>query len=142
MLSFFRLLLLASLPLCSFCQDKLDPFQVYGPYGAKVYDNYTQALLTPENCYRLKSHNQDLSKSFRKLKKLHKLFVVELKNNNIDSIPEAISTFRNLMYLKSSGNALKKLPILLSTGASNIKEVKTAVNFIKKNGNKKICVMH
>ena len=110
MLSFFRLLLLASLPLCSFCQDKLDPFQVYGPYGAKVYDNYTQALLTPENCYRLKSHNQDLSKSFRKLKKLHKLFVVELKNNNIDSIPEAISTFRNLMYLKSSGNALKKLP--------------------------------
>ncbi len=38
--------------------------------------------------------------------------------------------------------ASKKLPILLSTGASNIKEVKNAVNFIKKNGNKKICVMH
>ena len=37
--------------------------------------------------------------------------------------------------------AKKKLPILLSTGASNILEIKRAVNYIKKNGGKKICIM-
>ncbi len=110
MLSIFRLLLFTTLPLYSFCQDKIDPFQVYGPYGSKVYDNFNQALLTTENCYRLKSLNQDLSRNIRKIKKLNKLFVIELQNNNIDSIPEEISAFRNLMYLKSSGNPLKKLP--------------------------------
>ena len=110
MLSIFRLLLLTTLPLYSFCQEKIDPFQVYGPYGSKVYDNFNQALLTAENCYRLKSHNQDLARSIKKLKKLNKLFVIELQNNNIDSIPDEISAFRNLMYFKSSGNPLKKLP--------------------------------
>ena len=110
MLTFFRLFLFITLPLYTFSQEKLDPFQIYGPYGAKIYDNYSQALLTSENCYRLKLHNQDLNKNLKKLKKLNKLFVVELKNNNIDSIPEEISTFRNLMYFKSSGNPLKKLP--------------------------------
>jgi N,N'-diacetyllegionaminate synthase len=38
--------------------------------------------------------------------------------------------------------ASKKLPILLSTGASNLKEIKAAVSYLKKQGNKKICVMH
>ena len=38
--------------------------------------------------------------------------------------------------------AKKKLPILLSTGASNISEKKQAVNFIRKNGNNRICIMH
>ena len=37
--------------------------------------------------------------------------------------------------------ASKKLPILLSTGASNILEIKQAVDFIKKNGNDKLCIM-
>ena len=110
MLTFFRLFLFITLPLYTFSQEKLDPFQIYGPYGAKIYDNYSQALLTSENCYRLKLHNQDLNKNLKKLKKLNKLFVVELKNNNIDTIPEELSTFRNLMYFKSSGNPLKKLP--------------------------------
>lgn len=38
--------------------------------------------------------------------------------------------------------AKKKLPILLSTGASNLDEVKEAVNYIKKFKNNKICIMH
>lgn len=38
--------------------------------------------------------------------------------------------------------AKKKLPILLSTGASNMEEIKDAVKFIKKNGNNKIIIMH
>jgi sialic acid synthase SpsE len=37
--------------------------------------------------------------------------------------------------------AKTKMPILLSTGASNLDEIKSAVNFIEKNGNKNICVM-
>ena len=104
------LLVLVFLPFNSHCQDKLDPFQIYGPYGSKTYENFSQALLNIENCYRLKCHNQDLSKNLKRLKKLKKLYVIELKNNNIDSFPEEISSFRNLMYIKSSGNSLKKLP--------------------------------
>ena len=37
--------------------------------------------------------------------------------------------------------AKKKLPILLSTGASSINEIKEAVRIINKNGNKKILIM-
>ena len=37
--------------------------------------------------------------------------------------------------------AKKKLPILLSTGASSINEIKEAVRIIKKNGNEKILIM-
>lgn len=110
MLPLFRVLLFVLTPIGAICQSNLDPFQVYGPYGSAVYDNYSQALLNATNCYRLKSHDQDLSKNLKKIKKLDKLYVIELKNNNIDSLPEVISTFRNLMYLKSSGNPLKKLP--------------------------------
>ena len=38
--------------------------------------------------------------------------------------------------------AKTKLPILLSTGASNVKEIENAVKIIKKNGNNKILIMH
>ena len=105
-----KLLIFIILPFSLLSQEKLDPFQIYGPYGTNVYENYTQALLNAESCYRLKIYNQDLSKTVKKLKKLKKLYVIEFKNNNIDSLPEEISSFNNLMYLKSSGNSLKKLP--------------------------------
>ena len=38
--------------------------------------------------------------------------------------------------------AKTKMPILLSTGAANIKEVENAVKYIKTFGNHKICIMH
>ncbi len=38
--------------------------------------------------------------------------------------------------------ASKRLPVLLSTGASNISEVKKAVNYLNNNGSNKICIMH
>lgn len=108
--TFLKLLFLTALPIGLFSQEKMNPFQMYGPYGSNVFENFTQALLNSESCYRLKSHNQDLSKNVKKLKKLKKLYVIDFKNNNIDSLPEEISSFRNLMYFKSSGNPLKKLP--------------------------------
>lgn len=37
--------------------------------------------------------------------------------------------------------ALKKKPILLSTGASNLDEIKSAVKFLNENGNENICIM-
>ena len=45
----------------------------------------------------------------------------------------------NLPLLKKV--AKTKMPILLSTGASNLEEIKSAVKFIEKNGNSKICIM-
>jgi Leucine-rich repeat (LRR) protein len=89
---------------------KIDPFQLYGPYGAETFTNYTQAQLKPNQVYRLKLIDQDLSKSLKRLKRLSKLYVVEFKNNTIDSFPDEITTFKNLMYLKSSANPIKKLP--------------------------------
>lgn len=91
-------------------RDKIDPFQLYGPYGSEVFTNYTQAQLKPNQVFRLKLIDQDLSKSLKRIKRLHKLYVIELKNNHIDSFPEEITTFKNLMYLKSAGNPIKKLP--------------------------------
>ncbi len=38
--------------------------------------------------------------------------------------------------------AKKKLPILISTGASDIDDIKKAIKIIKKTGNKKILIMH
>jgi Leucine-rich repeat (LRR) protein len=88
----------------------MDPFMVYGPYGSPIFDSFSKGLSDASNCYRLKSYNEDLSKNLKKLKKLNKLYVIDLKNNKVDSIPEDISTFQNLMYLKSVENKLKKLP--------------------------------
>jgi N,N'-diacetyllegionaminate synthase len=48
-----------------------------------------------------------------------------------------ITNFQLLEYV-----AKTKMPILLSTGASNVEEIKKAVKIIKKNGNKKILIMH
>ena len=45
----------------------------------------------------------------------------------------------NLPFLKHL--AAKQLPILLSTGASTVEEIKTAVDVIKQEGNRKICIM-
>lgn len=46
----------------------------------------------------------------------------------------------NVELLKHIAN--KNLPILLSTGASNLNEINDAVKIIKKCGNKKILIMH
>ena len=45
----------------------------------------------------------------------------------------------NLPFLKHL--AAKKLPILLSTGASTIDEIKSAVDVIEQEGNRAICIM-
>jgi|APSaa5957512535_1039671.scaffolds.fasta_scaffold11342_1 N,N'-diacetyllegionaminate synthase len=46
----------------------------------------------------------------------------------------------NLPFL--SYIAKKKLPMLISTGAANIEEIKKAVKTIEDEGNKQICIMH
>lgn len=48
-----------------------------------------------------------------------------------------INNFPLLEYI-----ARKKKPILLSTGASNLSEIKKAVKLIERNGNNKIVIMH
>ncbi len=106
----FRVFLFLISPILLISQNKMDPFIVYGPYGSPTFNSFTKGLSDPSNCYRLKSHNEDLSKNLKKIKRLNKLYVIDLKNNNVDSFPEDISTFQNLMYLKSTENKLKKLP--------------------------------
>ena len=62
-----------------------------------------------------------------------------LLNIGMKGFKVASCDITNLPLLKKV--AKTKMPILLSTGASNLEEVKFAVNFIKKNGNNKICIM-
>lgn len=50
------------------------------------------------------------------------------------------SDITNLPLLEICGS--KKKPVLLSTGASNIEEIKMAVNILEKNGCTKIIIMH
>lgn len=62
-----------------------------------------------------------------------------LLNIGMKGFKVASCDITNLPLLKKV--AKTKMPILLSTGASNLEEIKFAVNFIKKNGNNKICIM-
>jgi sialic acid synthase SpsE len=60
--------------------------------------------------------------------------------NLVPAIKIASADINNIPLLKEIGY-LKK-PVLLSTGASSIKEIKFAVNLLKKCGSKKIVIMH
>ena len=62
--------------------------------------------------------------------------------NSVDFLKKLVPAFKisssditNLQLLKKIG-ATKK-PVILSTGAANIKEIKFAVNYLKKYGSKK-----
>ena len=52
----------------------------------------------------------------------------------------ASADINNLPLIKKI--ASKGKPVIISTGASNLKEIKYAVNFLKKNGCKEIIIMH
>jgi len=67
--------------------------------------------------------------------------------NSVDELSPFLKFFKisssditNFPLLKKI--ATKKKPVLLSTGASNLDEIKEAVEFLKKRGCKKIVIMH
>ena len=92
-------------------------------------------------------------KEYRQLIKLCKKYKIEFMSTPFDE--DAVDMLYNLgvkgykvascdinNYPLLKKIAKKQLPILLSTGASDISEIQQAVNFIRKNGNNKICIMH
>jgi N,N'-diacetyllegionaminate synthase len=66
--------------------------------------------------------------------------VVMLKKIGVKGFKIASCDITNFPLLKVI--AKTNLPIILSTGGSNIKEVAESVKFIEKNGNNKICILH
>ena len=67
--------------------------------------------------------------------------------NSVDFLKKLVPAFKisssditNLQLLKKV--SMTKKPIILSTGAANIKEIKFAVNYLKKYGTKKIILLH
>ena len=86
------------------------PFEKYGPFQTKNYTSFSDALKNEQEAFKLKSENEDLSKDIRKLKNLGALQVLILTENNLDSLPQEVSTLSNLMYFESSKNSLKKIP--------------------------------
>ena len=65
---------------------------------------------------------------------------VDILNPLVPAFKISSSDITNYPLIKKI--AQKKKPILLSTGASSIKEIRNAVSIIKKNGVKKIVIMH
>ena len=65
---------------------------------------------------------------------------VNFLKNKVKFFKVSSSDITNFQLLKSI--AKTKKPVLLSTGASNIKEINKAINFLKKNGTTKISLMH
>ncbi len=90
---------------------------------------------------------------YRKLKKLCDKYEIEFMSTPFDNesadmlqkigvkgFKVASCDITNYLLLKHL--AKKKLPLLLSTGASNIKDISNALKIIKRNGNPPVCVMH
>ena len=65
---------------------------------------------------------------------------VDFLNRIVSFFKIASADINNIPLLKKIGK--KKKPVLLSTGASTIKEIKNAVKILKKYGSKKILIMH
>ena len=63
-----------------------------------------------------------------------------LQKIGVNGFKVASCDITNFLLLKHL--AKKKLPILLSTGAANIIEIKEALNILKKYGNPKVLIMH
>ncbi len=91
-------------------------------------------------------------KEFSEIKKICDNFDIEFMSTPFDEesvdmlIELGVKGFKiascditNFPLIKYISN--KKLPILLSTGASNIKEIGNALNLIKNNGNPSVCIM-
>ena len=66
--------------------------------------------------------------------------VVDKLNPLVPLFKVASADITNLPLLKKI--AKTKKPVILSTGASNLKEIKFSYNFLKKNGSKKIVILH
>jgi sialic acid synthase SpsE len=90
---------------------------------------------------------------YKKLKKLCEKYNIEFMSTpfdldsvnlllklNVNAFKIASCDITNFQLLKSLAKTKKTL--LLSTGASNIKEIKSAYSYLKKNGAKNICIMH
>lgn len=65
---------------------------------------------------------------------------VKFLKNKVKFFKISSSDITNFELLKSV--AKTKKPVLLSTGASNISEIRIAINYLKKNGTSKISLMH
>ena len=66
--------------------------------------------------------------------------IVDQLNPLVPLFKIASADITNLPLLKKI--AKKKKPIILSTGASNLSEIKYAINFLKRNGSKEIVILH
>ena len=86
-------------------QSKLDSAQTN-----KVFLNLEEALLNPENVYRLNLNNQKIPTSDTIWSKFSNLQYLSLRNDQLKQIPSGIGNLKNLKILDLSGNDFKTLP--------------------------------
>ncbi|MFZ9848171.1 MAG: leucine-rich repeat domain-containing protein [Flavobacteriales bacterium] len=87
-----------------------NPFEKYGPFNAKIYSSFIDALKEKDFVFKLQCENENLSKELKKVGDLNKLQVLALKNNQLDSLSKQIFKMSDLLYFSSTQNPLQKLP--------------------------------
>ena len=109
MFKFFFISLISLSSLFCKAQQTFDAFQLYGPYGSTIYPTYYGALKNHDEAYKIKSYGEDLNKGFSKLKKLNKLYVLEIKNNNIDrrELNKLLFKARRKIYMAALSTNIK-----------------------------------
>ena len=75
-----------------------------------IYNNLNEALLNPNNVYRLDLSKKKLKVFPMEILKFKYLQELNLSKNKLDSIPEQIGLLPNLQILNVSGNKLLYLP--------------------------------
>lgn len=110
-------------------KDRQTQYDAYKKIGGFPLENYPKLI---EIC---KNNNIEFLSTPFSIKSADYLVSIGMK-----AIKVASSDMSSLPFLEHIGKY--NIPIMLSTGASTVKEIKEAVNAVKKTGNKKIVLLH
>ena len=78
----------------------------------KLYKSIDEALLEPNNVYRLNLSNTGISQLPTEMSTLTKLQSLNISNNNITELPSEINNLKNLQFLNLEGTNIVNLPDL------------------------------
>lgn len=90
--------------------QQVDPAYLYGPLADEMYIDYDYALKDKDYVSKLSITDTDLSMRIDKLGKLTNLYVLNLKNNQINYFPDELCILNNLHYLSTTLNPIQNIP--------------------------------
>jgi Leucine-rich repeat (LRR) protein len=103
----------------NFDSDNPEYFRYYGLPANKVYESLSEALKNPAEVYKLKLKGEYLPDKISKLSRLSKIQILDLDDNHLQELPDAMGSMTGLMILISRRNRLKRISPELAK-ASNL----------------------